>query len=107
MAILIAALSAQPSWSDIPLIVLTSGGGETPLNVEALAKLSEAGNVTLIERPVRLMTLMSAIKSALRARDDNMTFVIILLKKNVLQPNSNNPTKANAWRAQKPKPLAG
>ncbi len=65
---LISALSAQPAWSDIPLIVLTSGGGETPANIETLNALNEAGNVTLIERPVRLMTLMSSIRAALRAR---------------------------------------
>lgn len=65
---LVSALSAQPAWSDLPLIVLTNGGGETPANVETLNALSVAGNVTLIERPVRLMTLMSTVKSALRAR---------------------------------------
>jgi signal transduction histidine kinase len=47
---------------------LTSGGGETPVNADALEMLCEAGNVTLIERPVRVMTLLSTIKSALRAR---------------------------------------
>ena len=47
---------------------MTSGGGETPVNAEALEALSEAGNVTLIERPVRVMTLLSTIRSALRAR---------------------------------------
>jgi len=65
---LIAALVEQPQWSDIPLVVLTSGGGDVPANAEILEMLSKTGNVTLIERPVRLMTLMSAIKSALRAR---------------------------------------
>jgi len=65
---LVESLAGQPAWSDIPLIVLTSGGGETPANSGVLAVLSEAGNVTLIERPVRLMTLMSAVRSALRAR---------------------------------------
>ena len=68
MRCLVESLTAQPAWSDIPLIVLTSGGSETPVNTEMLAALSEAGNMTLIERPVRLMTLMSAVKSALRAR---------------------------------------
>lgn len=68
MRCLVESLAEQPAWSDIPLIVLTSGGGETPINTEVLAALSEAGNVTLIERPVRLMTLMSAVRSALRAR---------------------------------------
>jgi PAS domain S-box len=68
MQCLIAALAKQPAWSDIPLVVLTIGGGDTPGNVEALATLSRAGNVTLIERPVRVMTFLSAIKSGLRAR---------------------------------------
>jgi FixJ family two-component response regulator len=68
MRCLVELLAGQPAWSDIPLVVLTSGGSETPINTEALAALVEAGNVTLIERPVRLMTLMSAVKSALRAR---------------------------------------
>ena len=65
---LIEALAQQPTWSDLPLIALTSGGGETPFNADALQALSEAGNVTLIERPVRVMTLLSTIRSALRAR---------------------------------------
>ncbi|HYO91338.1 MAG TPA: PAS domain-containing protein, partial [Pyrinomonadaceae bacterium] len=68
MQCLTGALAQQPPWSDIPVLVLTSGGGGTPANAEALSALSEAGNVTLIERPVRVMTLMSAVKSALRAR---------------------------------------
>lgn len=62
------ALAQQPNWSDLPLVVLTSGGGETPINADALEALSASGNVTLIERPVRVMTLLSTIRSALRAR---------------------------------------
>ncbi len=62
------ALAAQPTWSDIPVLVLTSGGGGEPLNAEEIAALGEAGNVTLIERPVRVATLLSAFKSALHAR---------------------------------------
>ncbi len=68
MRSLVKALEQQPTWSDIPLVVLTSSGGGIPANAEALATLVEKGNVTLIERPVRVMTLVSAVKSALRAR---------------------------------------
>ncbi|HEU4477465.1 MAG TPA: ATP-binding protein [Pyrinomonadaceae bacterium] len=68
MQCLIEALEHQPTWSDIPILILTSGGGQSPENVEALATLGNGGNVTLIERPVRVMTLVSAVKSALRAR---------------------------------------
>lgn len=65
---LVEILAQQETWSDIPLIVVTSGGAEIPANATALATLSVAGNVTLIERPVRTATLLSAIRSALRAR---------------------------------------
>lgn len=50
MQCLIESLAEQHAWADIPLVVLMSGG-ETPANIEMLAALSEAGNVTLIERP--------------------------------------------------------
>jgi signal transduction histidine kinase/ActR/RegA family two-component response regulator len=68
MQCLVEALFEQPTWSDIPIVVLTIGGGEKPGNAEALSALGEKGNVTLIERPVRVMTLISAVRSGLRAR---------------------------------------
>jgi signal transduction histidine kinase/ActR/RegA family two-component response regulator len=68
MQCLAEALVEQPTWSDIPIVVLTIGGGQTPANAEALSALGQTGNVTLIERPVRVMTLMSTIRSGLRAR---------------------------------------
>lgn len=68
MLCLTEALAQQPAWSDTPIVLLTSGGGGEPANAEAIARLSEVGNVTLIERPVRVATLLSAFKSALRAR---------------------------------------
>ncbi|WP_010584669.1 hybrid sensor histidine kinase/response regulator [Schlesneria paludicola] len=62
--LLTSALENQPSWSDVPLIVLSREGASR-------SKLSfrEPVNVTLIERPVRMHTLISVIKSALRARN--------------------------------------
>ncbi|HYP00892.1 MAG TPA: histidine kinase dimerization/phospho-acceptor domain-containing protein, partial [Pyrinomonadaceae bacterium] len=65
---LVEALGGQPPWSDFPLVVLTSGGGEAPPNMSLLKALGEAGNVTLIERPTRIITLVSALDAALRAR---------------------------------------
>jgi len=69
LALLARALMAQPAWSDTPIILLTSGGCESPVNTEGLASLGAIGNVNLIERPVRMMTLLSTIKTALRARN--------------------------------------
>jgi signal transduction histidine kinase/ActR/RegA family two-component response regulator len=65
---LVQAIGEQPPWSDFPLVVLTSGGGDAPANLSALKTLGEAGNVTLIERPTRVLTLVSALHAALRAR---------------------------------------
>lgn len=58
-------LASQPTWSDIPILVLTKPGGESLWISDAYERL---GNLTLLERPVRPSTLVSAARSALRAR---------------------------------------
>jgi signal transduction histidine kinase len=64
---LVRALGEQPQWSDFPLLILT--GGEAPSDsTAALKALDLEANMTLVERPTRVITLMSAIRSALRAR---------------------------------------
>ncbi|MFL5245378.1 MAG: ATP-binding protein [Gemmataceae bacterium] len=64
--LLIEELAKQPPWSDFPIIVLTRGGADSPA---ALRALDSFGNVTLLERPVRVTTLISAVRAALRARE--------------------------------------
>jgi len=61
----IAYLAAQPNWSDLPILVLTKSGGDSPWIKGAYERF---GNLTLLERPVRAPTLISAARSALRAR---------------------------------------
>jgi len=60
-------MEMQPTWSDFPLIVLISAaaGGMSPAG---LANLRSLGNVTLVERPIRFESLLSAVEAALRAR---------------------------------------
>ena len=53
-----ALLAEQPPWSDFPLIIF--GKGES--------SIGQAANVTLLDRPVRIRTLLSAARAALRAR---------------------------------------
>jgi signal transduction histidine kinase len=62
------ALRLQPAWSDVPVIVLTSADRETEPSTVALQAFDSLGNITLLERPVRMMTLLSTLRSALRAR---------------------------------------
>ncbi|HYE86002.1 MAG TPA: ATP-binding protein [Vicinamibacterales bacterium] len=58
-------LSRQPPWSDLPILILTRPGADSPEAAEAWRTL---GNVTLLERPTRVTTLLSAAQTAIRAR---------------------------------------
>src|SRR5438045_1645020 len=59
------ALGAQPTWSAVPLIVLAR---ETTDSRVDTALVDVLANVTLVERPLRQRTLVSVVRSALRAR---------------------------------------
>ena len=61
-------LSAQPPWSDFPIIVLTGSGMSTASTESAVRSRAPLGNVALLERPLRPVTLISAVRSALLAR---------------------------------------
>ncbi len=61
-------LRKQPPWSDFPLLIMTSGGGETEASRKRLRLLEPLGNVTLLERPFRTVTLVSTVRAMLRAR---------------------------------------
>jgi signal transduction histidine kinase len=62
------SLNDQPKWSVIPVILIVSGG-KTPSFHEAAAKaIGVRSNLSLVERPVRTATLISAIRSALNSR---------------------------------------
>lgn len=63
-----AVLEAQPPWSDISVLVLTTGGEPSHARAELADLHRLLGNVTLIERPLRSRTLVSLVDAALRAR---------------------------------------
>lgn len=65
---LVERLRQQPTWSDIPLLIMTSGGSETQGSRERLRLLEPLGYVTLLERPLRPATLISTVRGALRTR---------------------------------------
>jgi len=60
------ALRDQPDWSAVPLVVLAAEGGDTGQKQELFTGVG--ANVTLVERPVRIRTLLSVIQAALRTR---------------------------------------
>jgi signal transduction histidine kinase/ActR/RegA family two-component response regulator len=65
-AALATALAAQPPWSDLPVLILARRGADSAEAMEAVRTL---GNVTLLERPVRVAALVSAVRTAIRARE--------------------------------------
>ncbi len=65
---LLAALESQESWSDLPVVVLTGEGELSRSLSPTLDVLATRANVTLLERPVRVATLVTTMRSAVRAR---------------------------------------
>jgi len=58
-------LEQQPSWSDLPILILARPGADSAAVAQAMDQL---GNVTVLERPLRVAALVSAVRTALRAR---------------------------------------
>ena len=63
-------LRKQEPWSDIPIILLASTG-RTPSRwtTEFISQLAEDANISILERPVCVPTILSVIRSAKRARN--------------------------------------
>ncbi len=67
-ATLLETLDAQPPWSDVPIVVLTGEDELSRAIPRTLETIASRANVTLIERPVRVATIVTVLRSALRAR---------------------------------------
>lgn len=68
--LLATAMAQREPWSNLPIVVLTSG---SPSSIERLDDLNlfdpaTSSNVTILERPVNATTLITLTHSALRAR---------------------------------------
>ena len=66
--VLADALHGQPAWSDMPVVILTSADRAAEPSEAMLQEFAKLGNVTLLERPLRIMTLITTVQSAVRAR---------------------------------------
>lgn len=58
-------LGRQPPWSDLPVLILARPGADSAAVALAMESL---GNVTVLERPMRVAALVSAARTAIRAR---------------------------------------
>ena len=61
-------LASQPAWSDLPFIVLTRADNGASRTLMELHLPDKLGNVVFLETPLSTLSLLSAVRSALRAR---------------------------------------
>ena len=61
-------VGSQPPWSDFPFVLLTERGGGLERNPAAGRQMEALGNVAFLERPFHPTTLVSVVKTAVRAR---------------------------------------
>ncbi len=60
------SFNRQPVWSDVPVVVFANSGQ----NYEnLLVRVGTRFNATIVERPIRITMLISAVRGALRARE--------------------------------------
>ncbi len=63
---LLAWQASEPMWSETPVIVLSKFGRESPVFTGIVSRL---GSVSMVERPMRMSTLLSLVRAVLRARE--------------------------------------
>lgn len=61
-------LADQPAWSDLPVVVLISPDRHMNETSDAARSVEGTAHLTLLERPMRRLTLVSAVRTAVRAR---------------------------------------
>jgi len=62
-----ALLDAQPAWSELPVLLLAGSPG-SDVTRRTIVAMESLRNVTMFERPIRLATVLSALRAALRGR---------------------------------------
>ena len=68
VAVLADELASQPTWSDLPVMILTFGGSSATISRRREQERLPLGSPILLERPIRSAHLISSVRSALRSR---------------------------------------
>lgn len=61
----LTTLAQQPSWSDLPVVLLCKAGMQSPLVTSVVGSFT---NVTILDRPTSPRTLVSTVQAAIRNR---------------------------------------
>jgi len=68
IAELVNTLQAKPTWSALPVVILTETEALDRADPRLLGLLEQLPSVSLLERPLRPLTLVSVLRSALQGR---------------------------------------
>jgi two-component sensor histidine kinase len=61
-------LAAQPNWSDLPLVLLLDGDLQSSALLGGLRARLPSSKLTVLQRPVRMLELVTAVQTAVAAR---------------------------------------
>ena len=95
----IHTLKMQPAWSELPLIILTTGGETRLIRLLEMAA-DAAGTVTLLERPLSTMTLLRSVEVALSFRRRQFQIRDLLEKQSRAQSELHDAHEQLADRAR-------
>lgn len=74
-------LRKQEPWSDVPIILLASAGAvPSRWTTGFVSELAGDANISILERPVRVPTILSVLRSAKRARNRQRQLQQLLLQ---------------------------
>jgi len=61
-------VAAQPAWSDMPFVILTSHQEQPAVSAWRTRLITRLRNVALLERPIQTITLTATVRASVRAR---------------------------------------
>lgn len=64
-----AVLGKQPTWSDFPVLMMTSRSRDGRNEWHALRGVTGTAHLTLLERPLQVVTLVSSVRTAMQSRE--------------------------------------
>jgi signal transduction histidine kinase/ActR/RegA family two-component response regulator len=90
----IQTIEDQPPWSDVPVLVC-AGSERERVGMRTLQRVRKLGNVTLLDRPIRVAAVLSSVESALRsrARQYELREVLVALHEAREQADATNRVK--------------
>jgi signal transduction histidine kinase len=91
---LLSALEVQPSWSDLPVLLLVTSREDEPLVLPPqVMTLKTMRNVTLLERPLAAITLVTILRSAMQARRRQFEMRDLLARERLAREQAESATR--------------